>query len=151
MTLFSPHWSYSVHSVHFNPLQSNSGHSVHFGLIGLFGLLWFTLVLFSPHYFYSVHYDPVCLPWSYSVQFGPIRSILSILVLFVLIWSYLVHPVPIVDVTQILFTVTLNYFYFVNKISSSITFFFVITFGPLNFANWPITLQWYLAWPWRLE
>ena len=89
----------------------------------------------------SVYFGPLNPQWLYSVHFGPIQSILSTLVLFglfVLIRSYLVHIVPIVDVTQIIFTVTLNYFYFVNIISSSITFFFAMNFGPSNFVIGPL-------------
>ena len=78
-----------------------------------------TLVLFGPIWSCLVHF----------VHFGPMQSIRS----------NSVHLVPIVDVTQIIFTVTLNYFYFVNKISSSITFFFfAMTFRPSNFAIGPL-------------
>ena len=85
---FGPHLFYSVHSVHYSPIQ-------------------FKLVLFGPF----------CLLWSYSiqidsiqsslsttvqyahfgptVQFGPVQSILSTLLLFGPLGSYSVHLVPI--------------------------------------------------------
>ena len=41
-----------------------------------------TSVLFNLYYSYSVHFCPICPHQSYSFQFGPVRSILSPLVLF---------------------------------------------------------------------
>ena len=41
-----------------------------------------TSVLFNPYYSYSVHFCPICPHRTYSFQFGPVRSILSTLILF---------------------------------------------------------------------
>ena len=112
LDLFGLHWSYSVHSVHFDLLQSYLSHSVHIGLIRS---ILFTLVLFGPFYpllsysvhispnwsnpstsIHYVHFSPI---WSMSVLFRPFVLIQPRLVLFgpfVLfgtIWSYLVHLV----------------------------------------------------------
>ena len=73
--LLGPHWSNPVHSIHFDPLQSYSDHSV--------GPIWFilsTLVLLGP--------IQITL-----ILFGPLRSSMSILVLFDPICSILVHSV----------------------------------------------------------
>ena len=112
LDLFSLHWSYSVHSVHFDLLQSYLSHSVHIGRIRS---ILFTLVLFGlfcPLLSYSVHISPnwsnpstsvqyvhFSPIWSMSVLFRPFVLIQPRLVLFgpfVLfgtIWSYLVHLV----------------------------------------------------------
>ena len=70
--------SYSVHLVLFYLLFSNSVH---------LGLLRSTLVLFRPilipsFLFTLVLFGPFVSYWIYSVQFGPIQSILSTLFLF---------------------------------------------------------------------
>ena len=109
LDLFSLHWSYSVHSVHFDLLQSYLSHSVHIGLIQS---ILFTLVLCGPLLSYSVHITPSWSNLSTSVQyihFSPIWSMSFLFRPFVLIrprlvlfgpyflfgtiWSYLVHLV----------------------------------------------------------
>ena len=94
--------SYSVHFLHFSPIQSLlvlSSHilstSVQFGSIlsirsylvhsVYFDFIWF-IQSYSIHWFYSVHFGSIQSPFviilSYSVQACPIRSYLVYLVLF---------------------------------------------------------------------
>ena len=109
---FSLYWSFSVHYVHFSPLQPYSDHSVCLVLFGPFYsiLLYLAhlMVLFSPFYplrSYSANigsvqstfilFNPI---WSYSfyyVHFGPNLSIHSYSVLFGPLWSYTVHISPL--------------------------------------------------------
>ena len=74
LTLFGPHWSYSVH---FGPIRF---HYVYFGSIC----------------FYSVNIGPILSILSTLIQFSPIQAIRSTLVLFgpfCLLWFYSVHPI----------------------------------------------------------
>ena len=108
-------WFYSVHSIQFCYIWptwcSYLVHSIHFGPIQL------TLVLFSP-------------VLSYSVQFGPIRSIMSTLVLicpFILIRSYSVHFGPIRS--------TLVHYLFFCPIRSTLSY--SVLYGPIRSTLFP--------------
>ena len=110
MVQFSPIWSYSVHFVHFDPIQSTlvlcgqiRSFAINFGPLRLamvlFGLIQFTSVLFnlfyfSPLWFYLVLFYPL---WSYSVHFGIIQFTLIIFSLFGPILSTSVYSIHFVE------------------------------------------------------
>ena len=86
LVLFSPLWSYLVHSVriywpylvHIGPILSTLYHIVHFGptrstliLFDSFFPFWFTSVLFAP-FGPFIHFDFI---WSTLVLFGPFCSL----------------------------------------------------------------------------
>ena len=83
-------WSFSVHSVHFDPIQSTlvliGPLLVILGPLGPTQSIWSYSVYFAPIPSYSVHFSqiwstliligPFCSIWSYAVHFGRTRFIL---------------------------------------------------------------------------
>ena len=93
LALSDPKWSYSVHSIHFDPLQP---YSIHFGPIWS---ILSTLVLCNPFYplqFYFVHIGLIRFTSIQSIQFGSAQFIWSYSFHIVPIWSSYVHLVHFV-------------------------------------------------------
>ena len=93
-----PLWSYSVHSVHFDPLQSYSG----LDPLWSFCPLWLHLVHFGPIQSTLLLFGPVCPRQSYLVPFYPICLLRSNLIPFspfYSVWSYSVHTLDLHKVT----------------------------------------------------